>query len=151
MREILFRGKDRKGEWVYGWLGHPHCYNPQTKEIDSVYFTELREDLSGRLNVIVDYKTIGQCTGLTDKNGTKIFEGDYWLDTDGDYIVFVVEFRDGQFCFVSYGVRGVLMPYGYDEDAGDFGELDCEPMTDFIIENIEIDGNIHDNPDVLER
>ena len=66
MREILFRGKNDSGEWVYGWLGHLHCYNTRTKEISSIYFTEISDNLRSRLNTIVDYKTVGQFTGLYD-------------------------------------------------------------------------------------
>lgn len=140
MREILFRGKRvSNGEWVYGNYAF-------TDTNDEQHFIFQNEAFANK----VTPETVGQYTGLTDKKGKKIFEGDYWLDTDGDYIVYVVEFRDGQFCFVSYGQRGALMPYGFDEDAGCFGELDCEPMTDFIIENVETDGNVYDNPDVLK-
>lgn len=136
MRDILFRGKAIDNNWYYGvplvfsdnfvCITAPHTYNK---------------------SVILE--TVGQYTGLTDKNGNKIFEGDYWLDTDDDYLVYVVEFRDGQFGFACYGWKGVLMPYGFDENAGGWGEIDFEPMTDFNIELIEIEGNIHDNHEVL--
>lgn len=145
MREILFRGKKPITEnWVYGtgllfdgintWVVGNSSHKP-------IAF--------GEEHYCVIPETVGQFTGLTDKNGTKIFEGDYDIDEDGDYFVYVVEFRDGAFCFVSYSQQGMLMPYGYDETAGGFGECDCLPMTDYNIETFEIRGNIHDNPKIL--
>ena len=142
MREILFRGKTEDGSrWVYGM--------PCATEQSGIYAIQTLQ--GGIFDTLPE--TIGQYTGLTDKNGKngkKIFEGDCWLDTDDDYIVYVVEFRDGQFGFACYGWRGALMPYGFDEDAGGWGEIEFEPMTNFIIENIEIIGNIHDNPELLK-
>ena len=107
---------------------------------------------NGKVSIIeVIPETVGQYTGYEDKNGTKIFEGDYDIDDDGDYIVYVVDFRDGAFCLVSYSVQGMLMPYGFDDDAGGFGECDYSPMDDFNIEHLTIQGNIHNNPDVLKE
>ena len=137
MSEILFRGKTEKGEWVQGDL---------FKVFEDGHFIH-----DGRCHSVkVIPETIGQYTGLTDNNGKKIFESDCWIDTDGDYLVYVVEFRDGQFGFVCYGFQGVLMPYGFDEDAGGFGEIDFTPFTDWNIDLIEISGNIHDNPELLK-
>ena len=148
MREILFRGKRvDNGEWVEGRLLADDVIVPKGQEFTTVgnYIDECNLIA---YTVIPD--TTGQYTGLTDKNGKKIFEGDCWLDTDGDYLVCVVEFRDGQFGFVCYGWQGALMPYGFDEDAGGFGEIDFTPMTDFNIDSLEITHNIHDNPELLE-
>lgn len=142
MREILFRGKDLNNEWHYG--------------VPLVY-----KDLDGNVNVVcitapfmcneaVEVETVGQYTGLKDKNGTKIFEGDYWVDTD-ESDIFVVEFKDGQYCFAIYGNSCVLTEGGYYEYTGIFDKLDCVPMTDYYIENIEIVGNIHDNPKLLKE
>lgn len=140
MREILFRGKRTdNGEWVQGdllqWANSTQII---TKYCDN--YARRYDDINP--------ETVGQYTGFTDKNGTKIFEGDYWIDKD-DNDIFVVGFRDGQYCFVVYGTLCVLMPYGYDEFG--FGECDCVPMTDYDIDTIKIIGNTHDNPELLER
>ena len=131
MREILFRGKRKEmGEWIYGWLGHLHSYNPQAKSISSIYFTEITEDYESRSNIIVDYKTVGQYTGLTDKNGKKIFEGDickHRSNYSGDFVISIVTYTDGQFLSM------------VNENSG-FN----------LSDKLEVIGNIHDNPELLK-
>lgn len=142
MRDILCKGKRKDNdEWVEGYF---------VKRFDPITTTPKYYIFSQDVWYEVVPSSIGQFTEFTDKNDKKIFEGDYWTYPDEDDF-FVVEFRDGQFYFVLYGIRGALMEYGWDETAGGFGECDCSPMTDYIIENIEIVGNIHDHPELLER
>lgn len=126
MREILFRGKAIDGNWYYGvplvftedfvCMTAPHTYNKS-----------------------VIPSTVGQFTGLTDKNGNRVFEGDIiritafaprilmgvvlWSEDDQCYII--AKDQSGQ-CHI--------------DDFGNYGKP----------KYYEVIGNIHDNPGLLE-
>lgn len=148
MREILFRGKDEFG-WIYGDLVHEG--NEIGIKTSEGIFTVAPE-------------TVGQYTGLKDKNGNKIFEGD------------IVKFFGlvGKVCFESgcFGIaRMETIDYDHIEDCinGDsyvfspsflycdnfisFFELqwNCSEGVDDCCEVCEVIGNIIDNPELLEE
>lgn len=125
MRNILFRGIGIKSrEWVYG------AYVPAMDEdsCDSII------DEQGEQHIVFS-DTVGQYTGMKDKNGKKIFEGDIMsLVTEfGDTIIREIRFIDGAFCVI-----------GEQED--DLHGLSwAVEMCDGIVGD-----NIHDNPDLLK-
>lgn len=133
MREILFRGKQiNNSRWVEGDLLRLKFY-PNDSE-HSLVFTESveypRSKFSGAFEVVPE--TVGQYTGLKDKNGKRIFEGDILRGYNflhENRTVYQVTFEDG--CF-----------YYCDEDG--------VTWHNSHIENVELIGNIHDNPELLE-
>ena len=138
MREILFRGKRvDNGEWVEGYYlkANNHWHK---KGIHEDWIATFTIQNGGWCNVVGKHavipETVGQYTGLTDKNGTKIFEGD--IVKYGDTINKVVfEQRNGTAYF------GVAMDK---TETWHFCYLTNSA-------GMEIIGNIHDNPELLER
>ena len=141
-REILFRGKHihamdsndhLNGTWVHGYLS------------DENYIYD--KSLEGEF--LVDEDTICQYTGLTDKNGKKIFEGDilrgfqYPFCHDGEYNYYAeIFFADCSFMTYTHKnpsscVRGI-------------SDGNTELMECWVSEEWEVIGNIYDNPELLE-
>ena len=137
MREILFRGKgDKKYNDGMWYFGVPiRCYDGDWQICTN----------NSKRTVIPE--TVGQYTGLTDKNGTKIFEGDMIKPFDDEIDKMVVEFRLGQFLLCLYGERGYMAEYGW-EESGNYGCFEAEPLSSYG-DDVEVIGNIHDNPEPL--
>jgi uncharacterized phage protein (TIGR01671 family) len=126
MREILFRGKE-KDQWVSGYYWK---YEQNGKE-----FHVIRDsaDKLLKFNHICDPKTLGQYTGLTDKNGVKIFEGDIVRYNDTIHKVI--------FCTINgCAFFGITMP-----DRGEIWNFDGITCAN----KMEVIGNIHDDPELI--
>lgn len=150
MREILFRGKRLdNGEWVEGYLYkrivHLSGFH-QNVVVDAIEVYDGENPL-GISYYTISPDTVGQYIGLTDKNGQKIFEGDIikvvW-QADGRTPVddcYVAEFRNGYFAARKHNgknVVGSIANFTNHKAIGNTGVF------------VEIIGNIHDNPDLLE-
>lgn len=146
MSDIVFRGKRLdNGEWVEGFyifdgFSHYICrfYADENAEGTLYPVEELFEVLPG---------SVGQYTGKADKNGKKIFKGDLLKPFDDEIDKMVVEFHHGSFLLCLYGERGYMGENGWVEE-GNYGVFECEPLSSYG-DDIEIIGNIHDNPEVL--
>lgn len=141
MSEILFRGKRLdNGAWETGSLviARMGCHDAQ-------YY--IADKMTG-YHTPVDPSTIGQYTGLKDKNGKQIFEGDMIKPFDDEVDKMVVEFHNGQFLLCLYGERGYMAEYGWEEE-GNYGCFEAEPLSSYG-DDIEVIGNIHDNPELLK-
>lgn len=164
MREILFRGKrELDGKWLYGLYSDDHVYETDFPCIMPLRSGNDYEDWS------VIRETVGQYTGLTDKNGKKIFEGDilkqkttkkfakynnfewecYGIVKFGEY-----DWRPGMQGYRSMGwyvkpLRNIsINPPDYR-----IGNINAGLNQDDILNRYypyEVIGNIHDNPELLE-
>ena len=124
MREILFRGKRIvDGKWITGYFVVTGRYNA-IKPKGEVYYG-------------VDPSTVGQYTGLTDKNGKKIFEGDIlrFENDDGEFSLYLCEWN-GE----CSGWTTKFLEY----------DASCDALDSLFCEHAQVIGNIHDNPELLE-
>lgn len=169
-REIKFRGKELEtGQWIYGKLienknkgeGYhyiapfdiiPYAENnkqtikeggyPDYDEKDYSHCWKEREAII--ISIIkVDSKTIGQYTGLHDKNGKEIYEGDiiqHWYEYSDITDRYLVDYDEDELRYVFQNLSNrnnfIALEDLYDEDYGNYA--------------IEVIGNIYDNPELLE-
>lgn len=142
-REILFRGKRTdNGEWVYG----NYCY---AELIDKSGYEDLiiEQPADGETRRVIP-ETVGQYIGLSDKNGTKIFEGDILKCCDdkiGFEFMAIAEFGNPNGTY-SWGWQ--LKPISGDTFVNPDILLWVETEETGSI--CEVIGNIHDNPKLLE-
>lgn len=152
-REILFRGKRiDDGEWVEGYLVEKTDFDSgevcQSYIVEKVEFGRNADDDTRFCDIDeieVSPETVGQFTGLTDKNGKKIFEGDIITLYDennkpiGNYSI---EFYKYAYCYV----QNICGTKCYDllkvEQRDESGEI-------FATYSYGIIGNIYDNPELL--
>lgn len=127
MHEIIFRGKRiDNGEWVEGNLFAPDEVKHRKAPTEILVGTNIV-----RISWEVDPSTVGQYTGLEDKNGRRIFEGDIVDILTENEEIGVVEYEDGGFLVSADGF------------CVDF-------HTNIKGTDLDVIGNIHDNPELLE-
>ena len=162
MREILFRGKDKNtGRWIQGGF---HIW--EKRMLNPIGVDYLKDDevaYTITVNSFADWnmprtmqavevvpETVGQYTGLCDKNGKKIFEGDILRGDiypfknveDYNYYAEVIWFDNSP----AFGIYTHKSPTSKTRGIS-AGNTDY--LTDFTQEAWEVIGNIHDNPELL--
>lgn len=160
MREILFRGKRvDNGECITGYYAKQSnhaCFANELKYTHFIYKDVFMDwNLGGLCETEVDPETIGQYTGLNDKNGKKIFEGD----------IIKAYFKPQNFKNPPYAIGNVIFENGtfkvsvrISKNSKEHKLFEKEGVTTYSIEHnfldrhyvLEVIGNIHDNPELLE-
>lgn len=143
MREILFRGKQIKyGKWIEGYYC-PKPYSHFPCEPTIFPFETINKDWHGER---VDPETVGQYTGLTDKNGRKIFEGDIVAGTaySSEWIGVIVWIDE----IATFGARYFHRtdPTAW-QNSSILTAVSRHRQDKFAAQVI---GNIYDNPELLE-
>lgn len=133
MREILFRGKRvDNGEWVYGAFCGQSSESIFGKSQESSNIIKYGDPFDGHW-FDIDPASVGQYTGLTDKDGTRIFEGDIVVSPNRTRPM-VIRWNDG--CFeIALNHFYVICRLG---------------ERQICVGKLRVVGNIHDNPELLE-
>lgn len=135
MRDYLFRAKRKdSGEWVYGSLIHVGDFccilNPDDEGPDYPYMDPDLGTIDGYVTPVIP-ETVGQYTGICDKTGEKIFEG--------DIVHAFMDFGPAGFLPQAVNITCVT-PHGYPSYQWEYFDMDT----------IVIIGNVHDNPELLK-
>ena len=145
MREILFRGKDFSGVINHNW-----CFGSLDTIEDDRAIIIYSDRFGNKCRIFVDPSTVGEYTGLKDKNGQRIFEGDIvkneWCFIKGNSIV-----RFGEYKSLDSSNNYQCGHLGfYLEHISDFNKRTVRKDIMYFANKCEIIGNIHDNPEMLE-
>lgn len=137
MREILFRAKRIKdGKWAEGYLSQTTIVGEAPARL-ALIITEETEKVYDHYRYEIDPDTVGQFTGVSDKDGAKIFEGDIvkqFFDF-GLEITAEAVFREGAF--------GLSARRG--------GTTEFTPFANICNCAFEVSGNIFDNPELVGK
>ena len=137
----LYRGKRKdNGEWVTGYLIQGN--NTYIVTLEAIYYMVVSISYMASVEFVeVIPETIGQCTGLKDKNGNWIFEGDIvkFKKFKNEYIG-TIAFND---ISLAFEIRSKVVVGAYSEKAI-YSHLLCH------CDAIEVIGNKWDNPELLE-
>lgn len=140
MRKILFRGKRKdNGNWIYGTVVYPRSI----KNENYVAIVPIidGESVHSMIREVIP-ETVGQFTGLYDKNEQEIFEGDICRTMVCDM---TVEKDCGIVCYDSMGILSLKRADDVYSDFFVHINIGCVDAY-----SIEVIGNIHDNPELLE-
>ena len=145
MREILFMGKDFSGVINHNW-----CFGSLDTIEDDRAIIIYSDRFGNKCRIFVDPSTVGEYTGLKDKNGQRIFEGDIvkneWCFIKGNSIV-----RFGEYKSLDSSNDYQCGHLGfYLEHISDFNKRTVRKDIMYFANKCEIIGNIHDNPEMLE-
>lgn len=157
MREILFRGKRADNdEWAEGFYGQPQGEGSSYADIYVWEKSEISDSIE-LVRRVVYANTVGQFTGLTDKNGKKIFEGDIlkiittvngeWVqDENGNYKE--LKRIDCAVVQEDKNTGGYKLKVYHNRKYKRISRFNSTHI--YCYYKAEVIGNIHDNPELLE-
>lgn len=144
MRDYLFRGKTHDGKWAYGSLVATEGFCGILEKDDGTnynypYLDNLTGCIDGYITPVLT-NTVGQFTGICDKYGKRIFEGDIVKLTDDVKRTFNIDDGEVKFNHSAFFVNG---------SKGLLESLFCIANIHYVLRG-EVVGNIHDNPELLK-